>query len=250
MSRIGIPVKGRNAGVALEQELDIGAEFIVELLNGKGKKAAKTGQEIQIVEDYVDQIGFLEMRDTGRPYNRPVFTEFDLGNETIVGGENNFGELEKVYKGIDRLVEEKLDQKSIREEQGLVEYAQEVAQGEEYDLEEVYGDDEGRPVTWGLMNDTFDQEITTVVYPEEFANLSEEIIERSQIKGVDTYSFQDYASKDGLDLEDEEELIYEAPSEVAGIYMWVTGNTAKQKGLETLEVDGFKSKLGKFKAKS
>lgn len=249
MSEIGIPEKGRNAGIALEQELDIGAGFVVDLLNGEGKRAAKTGENLGPVRSMVDHVGFVEMRDTGRAYPRPVFTEISMEEQDLVGGANDFGDSEVVYVGIDRAAERYLDEIEIEEGEALKDYVEDIAGSEGYSLEQLYSDEKDRWVKWGLMNNSLEEDISKLLYPEEFENLGQAAAQRICIEPVlQTYS--DYSEQNGMDLTDEEELIYRAPKDVAGLYMWVTGKTADEvgeEGLEKRQVEGFQSKLGKFR---
>lgn len=249
MSDVGIPRKGRNAGMALEQELDVGAEFIVDLLNGMGKTAAKTGENFDEVSSYASSIDFVEMQDTGRANPRPVFTDFSVGGTQLIGGRNDFGEADVVYRGIDNIAEQYLEEKPISEDQSLLEYAEEVAINRGYSLDALYTEDEEeRWVKWGLMNSNFDQAVSTVLYPSEFENLSGVALDRI---GVDAEmeAFSEYAESNGYAGLDEEEVVYESPNEVAGMYMWVSGSTAdevSEEGLDKEQVPGFRSKLGRF----
>lgn len=245
MSDVGIPRKGRNAGVALEQELD-DARFIVDLLNGVGKKAAKTGEDLDAVADRVSTRDSLEMRDTGRDFPRPVFSEISAGERRLVGGRNDFGEADTVYRGIDNIAEQYLDQKPISEDQSLLEYAEEVAGDRGYSLDTLYSDDEeDRWVKWGLTNNDLDCPVATVLYPCKFENLSEAALDRIDVD-AEMETFSEYAESNGYAGLDEEEIVYEAPEEVAGMYMWVSGNTANKLGLDKEQVPGFRSKLGRF----
>jgi len=246
MSDVGIPRKGRNAGVALEQELDLGVGFIVDLLNGYGKNAAKTGENLNEVKALVGEIDFVEMADTGRPYQRPVFTEFESNDSKLVGGSNDFGDCTSVYRGIDNVAEQYLGTKDISEDQSLENYVEEVADDVGYSLEDLYGDEEDRWVKWGLMNNSLDSSVSTVLYPEEFENLSQEAVNRYGLQDANLVSFSEYSAKEGIDYSDEEKMIYEAPNDVAGVYMWVSGNTARETGLEIEPAEGFRSKLGRF----
>lgn len=248
MNDVGIPRKGRNAGLALEQELDVGAEFVVDLLNGMGKTAAKTGENFDEVSGYASSIDFVEMQDTGRANPRPVFTDFLVGDTRLIGGRNVFGEADVVYRGIDNIAEQYLEEKPISEDQSLLEYAGAVAVDRGYSLDALYSDDEERWVKWGLMNSNFDQTVSKVLYPSEFENLSEVALDRI---GVDAEmeAFSEYAESNGYAGLDEEEVVFESPEEVAGMYMWVSGSTAdevSEEGLDKEPVPGFRSKLGRF----
>jgi hypothetical protein len=245
VSDVGIPRKGRNAGVALEQELDVGAKFIVNLLNGMGKEAAKTGENFDEVSSYASSIDFIEMQDTGRDYPRPVFNEFSLDGTRLIGGGNDFGDADIVYRGLDSITEDYLDQKLIREEKSLIEYTEEVADCNGYELEELYGDEEARWVKWGLMNNSLQPSASKVLYPCEFENLSEAALDRIDVD-AEMETFSEYAESNGYAGLDQEEIVYEASEEVAGMYMWVSGNTADEIGLDKEQVPGFRSKLGKF----
>lgn len=246
MSEIGIPRKGRNAAIALEHELDVGAGFIVDLLNGYGKTAAKTGENLAQVEELVDGIDFVEMEDTGRLYQRPVFTEFDSCEKKIVGGVNDLGDCNVIYRGLDTAAEQYLEENNISKDQSLEDYVSVVANKFGYSLEELYGDEDDRWVKWGLMNSSLDNSVSKVLCSKEFENLGRETADRYGLEDYEIDSFSKYGSEQGIEYSDEEELIYEAPSDVAGVYMWVSGNTAEDMGLEVDPVEGFRSKLGRF----
>ncbi|MFB6203158.1 MAG: hypothetical protein ABEK01_01555 [Candidatus Nanohaloarchaea archaeon] len=225
--RIGVPRKGRNAGVALREELPEGydADYILDLLNGRGKKAAKTGEGIDEVRDEVRNYDFIEMEDTGRPYERPVFTSLRTG-DTVIEARDPDRSYDRFYSGLDEIVEENYAPEQV--DGDLEALAEEATDA---DIQEVYGDE----VKWGALAPDLDAEYGEVLVPEQFSSLGEGLAQEYW-EDPDIGYFPSDAS--------EEE--YLAENDTAGVYMFVSGGTAEDAGLEYEQIDGAVSRLGRF----
>jgi len=238
---IGVPEKGRNAGIALREELPerYDTEYILDVLNGAGKKYAKNGLNRLWIERAVDKLDSVEFRDTGRNFRRPVFTKVQLEDARVESYQQDPLELEadRFYQGFDELIEQNYSAGEISTDfEDLVE---EVAEEEGYELDQVYGDE----VKWGVMNTDLDVDPETVLVPEEFQEIGQAAAESYWGAETECLSFNDYL--EGSKLE-EEELLAETPEEVAGAYMFVSGDTAEEAGLEYEAVNGMVSRLGRF----
>lgn len=138
--RVGIPKKGRNAGKALREELDDKqAEDIIGLLNGKGKEAAKTGANFTDIWKEVKKRNDLKLKDAGRKFPRPVFTNLITSEKKLFGYndtplDSNF---DCFYQGIDRVVEENFTSDEISRD--FKNLAEEVVGSNLYSLEQSYG---------------------------------------------------------------------------------------------------------------
>lgn len=242
-SSIGVPEKGRNAGIALREELerdDIGE--ILDILNGKGKKAAKTGEGFTEIWKEVGDYDFIELRDTGRNFPRSVFTELvDSGEKVSSYSESPLEQdFDRFYQGLDRIIEENYSFKKIS--RGFEDIVTEIAQEEGYRLTESYGDE----VKWGVMNTSLSVEPETVLLPAEFKNIGKAVAENYWENDPDYLSFQEYREECNMPITGEEEILAETPENVSGAYMFVSGDTAEEAGLEYKQLPGFTSKLGVF----
>ncbi|MFP4038505.1 MAG: hypothetical protein ACLFTA_01835 [Candidatus Nanohaloarchaea archaeon] len=236
---IYVPEKGRNAGIALEQELseEFDTEFILDVLNGVGKLYAKRGLNRHWVERAVERLESVEFKDTGRNFRRPVFTSAELEDKTVESYQANpvNSTPDEFYQGFDHLVEENYSTQEINK--SFNEVVEETAAENGYQLVEVLGDE----VKWGAMNTDLETEPETVLIPQEFQSLGIAAAERYWNSTPDYSTFSEYRSN-----ADEEEILAESSEEVAGVYMFVSGNTAEEAGLEYEAVNGMTSRLGRF----
>ena len=126
MSVFIVPEKGRNTGVALDRELadePYDVAWLQELINGRGKHAAKTGVGYDDLETQIESIRAgsvdgedgglqLELKPTGRLKPRPVFDRLLLGAKRVESYESPSDAWEsgadRFYVGFDQLLEELL----------------------------------------------------------------------------------------------------------------------------------------------
>ncbi len=236
---IGVPEKGRNAGTALREELpgEYDKDYILDVLNGVGKMYAKTGLNRHWIERAVVKLDCVDFKDTGRAFNRPVFTETGFGDVKIQSFDQNplaFNP-DRFYQGFDWLVEGNYTADEI--DRPFEELIEETAEEKGYRLEEAYGDE----VKWGVMNTDLNVVPETVLLPDEFQSVGKTAAERYWDSDPDYISFSDFA-----DFGEEEELLAEIPKEVAGVYMFVSGSSAEDVGLDYEAVEGMTSRLGRF----
>lgn len=247
-SSIGVPQKGRNAGIALGEELNReDTDEILDILNGRGKIAAKTGEGFTEIWKEVKDYDFIELRDTGRKFPRPVFTELKQSSGKVRGfsGAALEQDFDKFYQGFDRLIE---DQYSVEEiSKDFEDLAREAADDEGYKLTSSLGyGEEDRCVKWAAMNTDLQTEPDTVLIPEEFPSIGKAVAENFWSSDPEYQTFQDYAVENGVSELDEEEILERTQEQVAGAYMYVSGGTAREEGVEYEPVPGFKSRLGRF----
>ena len=260
-----VPEKGRNAYTALRRELDgepLEAAWLREVIDERGKRAAKTGAGY---EDVREQVAFvndisatadgstlqLGFRDYGRLKPRPVFEAAELTTRRIEGYESPAdayrGGASRFYAGYDELLEELLADGDRRVD-GFEETV--TAAMAEYGYRRV--DALGDPVQWAAMarEGSVPARPTTVLVPAGFERLGRALAEMAfeQLEQVETYT--SYARRTQLPFEDEEQLLADAPEGVAGIYMTVSGSTAAEYGLGVAPVDGGVSRLGVFETES
>jgi|GEM_PF-3344 len=260
-----VPEKGRNAYTALRRELDgepLEAAWLREVIDERGKRAAKTGVGY---EDVREQVAFvndisgtadgstlqLGFRDYGRLKPRPVFEAAELTTRRIEGYESPAdayrGGASRVYAGDDELLEELLAD-GDRDFGGFAETV--TAAMAEYGYERV--DALGDPVQWAAMagDGAVPAEPTTVLVPAGFERLGEALAGRAfdRVERVETYA--SYAQRTQTPFADEEQLLADAPEGVAGIYMTVSGSTAAEYGLGVEPVDGGVSRLGVFETET
>lgn len=240
---VGVPEKGRNAGIALREELTRDdTEEILDILNGRGKEAAKTGEDFTEIWKEAKNYDFIRLKDTGRAFPRPIFTEIRVSDKTIRSykespTKDNF---DRFYQSFDQMIEENCSPEEITRD--FEDLARDVASREGYELEKIFGDE----VKWAAMNNCLEAEPETVLLPEDFPSLGQAVVYSYWDIQPDYTTFQDYAKENGFSGMDEEELISETPTEVAGIYVFVSGGTADDQDLEYEAVPGFTSQLGLF----
>ena len=256
-----VPEKGRNAYTALRRELDgepLEAAWLREVIDERGKRAAKTGagyddvrEQVAFVNDISAtadgstlQLGF---RDYGRLKPRPVFEAAELTTRRIEGYESPAdayrGGASRFYAGYDELLEELL----VDDDRRLDGFEETVTTAmAEYGYERV--DALGDPVQWAAMarDGAVPARPTAVLVPSGFERLGRALAQRAfeRVERVETYA--SYARRSGIPFEDEEQLLADAPESVAGIYMTVSGSTAAEYGLGVEPVDGGVSRLGVF----
>lgn len=245
---IGIPEKGRNAGIALEKELpdSVDTQHVLDILNGSGKHYAKTGENQEFIQNEVEQLDFIETKHTGREYPRPVFTEIQLTDKEVTSFEENQvlqNDFQRLYRGLDRLVETNYDPCEI-EANSFQNLGRRLAAENGYEITETYGDE----VKWTAMNTNLEQEPDTFLYPEEFEKISravqKEVYEEAE---PDYLTFDEYIDQNNLEKGiDEEEILAETQDNVAGAYMYVSGGTADDYNLEFNKLPGFTSRLARF----
>ena len=260
-----VPEKGRNAYTALRRELDgepLEAAWLREVIDERGKRAAKTGAGY---EDVREQVAFvndisttadgstlqLGFRDYGRLNPRPVFEAAELTTRRVEGYESPAdayrGGASRFYAGYDELLEELLadDDRRLGGFEETVTTAMET-----YGYERV--DALGDPVQWAAMarEGSVPARPTTVLVPSGFERLGRALARRAfeRVERVETYA--SYAQRRDVPFEDEEQLLADAPESVAGIYMTVSGSTAAEYGLGVEPVEGGVSRLGVFETDS
>jgi len=260
-----VPEKGRNAYTALRRELDgepLEAAWLREVIDERGKRAAKTGAGY---EDVREQVAFvndisttadgstlqLGFRDYGRLNPRPVFEAAQLTTRRVEGYESPAdayrGGASRFYAGYDELLEELL----ADDDPGLGGFEETVTTAmETYGYERV--DALGDPVQWAAMAraGSVPARPTTVLVPSGFERLGQALARRAfeRVERVETYA--SYAQRRDVPFEDEEQLLADAPESVAGIYMTVSGSTAAEYGLGVEPVEGGVSRLGVFETDS
>ena len=260
-----VPEKGRNAYTALRRELDgepLEAAWLREVIDERGKRAAKTGAGY---EDVREQVAFvndisttadgstlqLGFRDYGRLNPRPVFEAAQLTTRRVEGYESPAdayrGGASRFYAGYDELLEELL----ADDDQRLGGFEETVTTAmETYGYERV--DALGDPVQWAAMarEGSVPARPTTVLVPSGFERLGRALARRAfeRVERVETYA--SYAQRRDVPFEDEEQLLADAPESVAGIYMTVSGSTAAEYGLGVEPVEGGVSRLGVFETEN
>lgn len=240
---VGVPEKGRNAGVALSEELERDdVDEILDVLNGEGKEAAKTGKNFRRVEEKAKSYNCVELKDTGRRFPRPVFTDYKNNGQNI----ESFTErpLEKdfqtFYRGFDLIIEEHYDEQQINK--GFEQLAQQIVDERDYNLERTYGD----RVKWAAMNTDLDEEPETVLIPEEFPSIGKAAAQKYWGGNTECQTFQEYKSENDLQSQSEEKTLRKTPESTSGVYMYVSGKTARAQNLQYEPITGFESQLGKF----
>lgn len=240
--------KGRNAAVALEKELGNAAEPILDLVNGDGKDAAKTGEDWATTAARAAKQDAVTLKDTGRQYPRPVFTAAEDSDTVIRGRETPAAaideQVDRFYAGYDELLDYGLETGDVAAgtlQDGFDRAVNRYLDQSGYDRTGVLGD----TITWAVMDrEQVPDETDTVLVPDGFAALGTALAEQ-RYDNVDTVTFQDYAETQELQEIEEEAVI--AAADVPGIYMYDTGRTAEENRLEYEPVmDGAVSRLGRF----
>jgi len=240
---IGVPEKGRNAGIALREELNRDdTEEVLDILNGRGKTAAKTGEGFMEVWNDVQEYDFIELKDDGRLFPRPFFTELEISNKVMSSYIKNPMEegFDRFYQGFDQFIEENYERDQINGD--FEDLVTDAAERNSYKIRETYGD----TVNWGVMNTNLEFTPETVLIPEEFQEIGKAVAENYWDDNPEYTTFSEYSSKQDIESVEEEEMLAETPEEVAGSYMFVSGDTAKDAGLKCEAIPGFESQLGKF----
>ncbi|MFB6193775.1 MAG: histidine--tRNA ligase [Halobaculum sp.] len=280
MSTFMVPEKGRNAYAALRRELDgepLHAEWLRSVIDERGKRAAKTGVGFDAVRNQVETINRLatdesgrtlqlSFREYGRLKPRAVFERAETTTRRIDGYESPAdaweSEATRFYAGYDETLEALLeradgeragsDEDSWRDTTrpadplGVAdgfEAAVERAMAERgYELVERLGNE----VQWAAMSaESVPEEPRVVLVPAAFPRLGTWLAERVWEPGVRTETYEAYAARTETTYDDEEGLLAAAPG-VAGIYMTVSGSTAREYGLAVRPVAGAVSRLGVF----
>lgn len=260
-----VPEKGRNSSVALRRELDdpngIETEWLLDITNGKGKKAAKTGVGYEKLEDQVNSLNSpsgngkrvgvqLRMKSFGRLKPRPVFESLEFTDGRLEGYESPSDAwqagVSKFYAGYDVLIEDLLREKdSLPVERGFETVVQEEMIQRGYDLTDQMGDD----VKWAVMykGDHIPDRPKKVLIPEDFIQLGSVLTQRYWGRDIATQTFKSYAQQHDLVGLDEEKILAKAGYGVAGVYMYVSGSTADDNKLTYEQIEGAVSRLGLFK---
>jgi histidyl-tRNA synthetase len=261
-----VPEKGRNTGVALERELasePYDVTWLRDIINGRGKRAAKTGVGFEDLAEQVHRIreagkggrdGALQLglKHFGRLESRPVFESLELTRKTLQGYESPSdawqGDCARFYAGFDVLVEDLLWEGADVELASGFETAIGAAMAERgYELV----DTTGSRVRWAIMHRSapIPEEPRLVLLPEEFPRLGRALAARYWGRELPESAFEtyeSYAKRHDDAGADEEALLAEAPAGVTGVYMYVSGSTADEHGLAYEQVPGATSELGVF----
>lgn len=247
-----VPEKGRNARLALERELADEAydtEWLADLINERGKRAAKTGEGVEEVAEYVDAVeDLLSLNYYGRAADRPVFNQIEFTNRRVEGYESPDeawrNGATRFYAGFDELLETALRRgDGVEVADGFEAAVRAVVEDHGYDLEARLGDE----VTWAAMAvDAVPDRPATVLVPEAFRELGTALADVAFEAVGDVRTFEDRAEAVGRPDADEEALLADAGPDVAGVYMYVSGATADAHGLARRPVPGAVSRLGVF----
>ena len=248
-----VPEKGRNARLALERELADEAydtEWLADLINGRGKQAAKTGEGVAEVQEYVDAVeDLLSLNYYGRAADRPVFNRIEFTDRRIEGYESPAeawrNGATRFYAGFDELLETCLRRGADPALDEGIEAAVTSLMGERgYVLDAALGDE----VSWAVMApDTLPDQPETVLVPEAFRQLGTRIADLAFEAVGEVVTFEAHAEAVGRPDADEEALLADVDAATAGIYMYVSGSTADEYGLTYRPIPGATSRLGVFK---
>lgn len=262
-----IPEKGRNSSVALRRELDesngIETEWLLDIINGKGKRAAKTGFGHEKLENQVDglnspsgvrkRVGVqLRMKPSGRLKPRPVFDSLEFTDRRLEGYESPSDAwqagVSKFYAGYDVLIEDLLrETDSLPVERGFETVVQEAMTQRGYELT----DQMGSAVKWAVMykGEYIPDRPRKVLVPEAFTRLGSVLVQLYWGREFPTQTFTSYAQQHDLVELDEEEILAQAADRVVGVYMYVSGSTADENKLTYEQIGGAVSKLGRFETR-
>ena len=253
---IGVPWKGRNfrkAAAKAFEETFYDPGFLADQFNGKSKKEAKSKSIGPEFLDEVKKPGWREIgkfQDTDRKSDRYGFDQIYTRKGVVSGysGDPFDSGFDEVYAPDDHTINELLDGAVDLEayESGSVE--QKYLGENSYDnrgkinlgriLEEKVEDyemcetvDTGVSLA-AMVSEDLEQEssVDTVLVSSELENVSKSVAEYTWTD-IDIKTFQEYAEKNQLSYEDEEELIGIEP-EVAGVYIVDSGKTADENNLE------------------
>lgn len=96
------------------------------------------------------------------------------------------------------------------------------------------------------MNIDLEVNPETVLIPKEFSSIGKAVADKYWSSEPEYQTFIEYAEENNYSSETEEEILGETPEEVAGAYMYVSGDSASEQDLEYESITGFESKLGRF----
>lgn len=263
-----IPEKGRNSSVALRRELEesngIKAEWLLDIINGKGKRAAKTGFGYEKLENQVDSLNSpggtrkrvgvqLRMKPSGRLKPRPVFDSLEFTDRRLEGYESPSDAwqagVSRFYAGYDVLIEDLLRETDpLPVERGFETVVREEMTERGYELIDRMGAD----VKWAVMyrGDRIPDRPEKVLVPEKFIRLGSVLVQRYWGRDFPTQTFKSYAQQHDLVELDEETILAHAADGVAGVYMYVSGSTADENELTYEQIEGAVSNLGRFKTRT
>ncbi len=239
-TRVAVPRKGRDSERSIKRAASDPGEWdeILDIVNGKGKEAAKNGSTSEIKQELAGEYPReVEFVNTGRPGERPVINRLE-GDKIIEGyalDENPFAAgYDQVWITYDQVGELYLSIDGRSQFDSLKEYAKEFASVFGYELT---GDIEPS-IKWSPMNTELPGAPDTVLIPSDFQDLAGVVAEDYWGDDLD---FRIYNSS-----MDEEKQIARAPDTVAGIYMYNSGDTADDNGIEYLEDAPLESRLARF----
>lgn len=258
MSTFIVPEKGRNSSDALARELDeesYDIEWLEDLINGRGKRAAKTGVGFADLERQLRRFRSengtlsLELKQLGRLKPRPVFDRLELTDRRIEGYESPSdawqSNCSRFYAGFDRILEDLLwESTDLPLASGFEPVVREELADRGYELVETIGS----PVKWAAMagGESIPAEPDVVLVPGKFRKLGRALAKHYWGTDVSTKTFEAHAKQ--RDEPVEEEKLLATDDDVAGVYMYVSGSTAREQGLSFEPIDGAVSRLGVFEA--
>lgn len=272
-----VPEKGRNAQTALDHALPsdrYDVAWIGRIINERGKRAAKTGVGFDNVQAHVDRLNWrhrdteldeaavydpfqqsnnqtfrLGFKDFGRLELRPVFEHVQLPEKRVEGYESPVdairADAETFYAAYDTVAEELLREGTgLDLGDGLRSVVIDRLDERGYELAEELGD----AVKWAVMcgGEAVPESPSVVLVPEAYRHLGEALAVVAWDDTVTTKTYEEYAVGQGIDFTDEEALLASAPADVAGVYMFVSGGTAREYGLTVQRIEGAVSRLGVF----
>lgn len=250
-----IQEKGRNAITALKNEFSEknlnSSEIIDEIstrINGIGKNFAKGEipedlkkldlEEVKKLEDlekWFLRSEYIDLKENDRINPRPVIKRIESENKVIEGiefpGEAWRKNPDRFYAGYDQILETGLsvgdiDPSDIHD--GMKTIAKEYMNDKGYLLKS----EEGDKVKWAIMYDSkkIPNNPRLILVPEKFKNLGSALAKKIYNKNINITTINEYREK--KEKKQEEEVISRASKDkVSGIYMYVSGNTAKSEGL-------------------
>lgn len=260
-----VPEKGRNAGDALAHELPAGTydvEWIRTIIDGKGKRAAKTGANFEAVRDQVARLNQLNnegdnntfqlgFKHFGRIKPRPIFKYIELTDRRIEGYESPSDAWQqgaaRFYGAYDTILEDLLAQGAdVDLSEGFERAVTGHLREREYEPVGAIGNE----VTWAAMSgaETVPDSPDTVLVPASLPELGARLATTHWGSGPTVETYEQYARRVDADTTEEEALLADASKSVAGVYMFVSGSTAEKHGLAVEPVEGAVSRLGIFES--
>jgi len=260
-----VPEKGRNAGDALAHELPAGTydvEWIRTIIDGKGKRAAKTGANFEAVRDQVARLNQLNnegdnntfqlgFKHFGRIKPRPIFKYIELTDRRVEGYESPSDAWQRraarFYGAYDTILEDLLAQGV---DVDLAAGFERVVTGQLREREYEQVGAIGNEVTWAAMSGTtaVPDEPETVLVPASLSELGARLAALHWGVEPTVETYEQYARRIDATTTEEEALLADAPKGVAGIYMFVSGSTAEEHGLAVEPIEGAVSRLGIFES--